>query len=274
MSVFFHNSQIKLKFTLIELPAVSRVKSFFTLIELLVVIAIIGILASMLLPALQQARNTAKQISCTNNQKQIGNAHMMYGNDFEGFIAPWKNGTYTWGQFVGKYETDNTLSKYAGWGGKIYPYLGGKGNWKIFVCPSDPFDRNLTDRTSNGGQGTGASYMQNSGTTNNGGVGFDYTLSGGGTSVWYRFSKAKWPTLTCLVTDEPFKLPGYTPPAKYGLFYRPWNGDMNSKAHFVGNNVVFIDGHAALVNYNPYFTNTFSNPSGTDLGKFFFINGW
>jgi len=72
-----------------------NLRASFTLIELLVVIAIIAILAALLLPGLQNAREIGKRTACLGNTRQISMAILNYAGDYGGFLVPNNTGSAT-----------------------------------------------------------------------------------------------------------------------------------------------------------------------------------
>ena len=133
-------------------------KNNFTLIELLVVIAIIAILAAMLLPALQQARERGRASSCANNMASVGKAGLMYNEDSKGFYPMLYNANSS-----GKSSRSALNGSKAK--GKLAPYLGVDddapiGGWyqtskgvfsaSKFACPSvDGRERFIEGRVPN-----------------------------------------------------------------------------------------------------------------------------
>jgi len=187
----------------------------FTLLELLIVIAIIGILASMLLPALRTARESAKTIQCAGNMKQFGLAFRMYAGDYCDYM-PANIGTNFW-----------------------WPDLHEKEKYfndpRIFICPSES---NVCYIWA-GFPKLGTNYRYN------------FRLGTTGYVEQGKLANVKYPTRATVLIDG--NMLNYTPLYKYDLnvadFYASYDLYYNTalqqadQRHNGGLNILFVDGH-------------------------------
>lgn len=108
----------------------------FTLVELLVVVAVIGIVAALLLPALNQGKQAALRVHCLSNLRQLGIATQLYWQDNEGYAFRYREG-YTnggdiywfgWIERGAEGKRDFDVAQ-----GALWPYLRGRG---VETCPA------------------------------------------------------------------------------------------------------------------------------------------
>ncbi len=133
-------------------------RKYFTLIELLVVITIIAILAAMLLPALNRAREAGRAANCLNNLRAVTQGILQYALDNQDYILPNtpNNGWAALGTLGCTWNTNEPMKTGTFW--RILYYQQIVTSAKVFHCPSDPRHGAITPGATNEADVTQISY--------------------------------------------------------------------------------------------------------------------
>ncbi len=207
---------------------------FFTLIELLVVIAIIAILAAMLLPALNKARDMAKKSGCINNLKTIAQVMHLYVDSYDGYI-PWLNdyGGALYGSFWQQmYSNLGFLQIKLG---TAYPITG------VYRCPAENIKSYLTTSEWNAYKGThfGVNRYLN--------IKYSTSSSGSGTQEFRKMASAKTPAVTYAYGDKGIP-EGATAAPNTELKARNFYPKLRHNGYW---NISILDGHVESQNDYP-----------------------
>lgn len=227
----------------------------FTLIELLVVIAIISIIAAMLLPALNSARQKSIQINCLSSQKQIAQYHGFYVDENDGYFVHWKPMT------IGS----DPIS-YGGWVTAFKRLY--KPDEKIFLChgSSSKINYYYTQKKNMGEDY--ANYMVPIGYNYyHIGSSYRYLTPNSTTSPQAKNSQLTYPSITILTVDSGRANIQYQGGANIVADYKSGYEEVDQRAHNGSLNISHVDGHCSTMKIpvmdNPYLTQYLHTTSGT-----------